>query len=191
MPLTAVEEALGGLGGRLREARQQKRLSLQALSDRAGVSAAAIHRIEQGNMMPTITTLMKIAAALNRPVSYFVNERSPDDPVVLTRAGKGGPVYTSKSGLALRNLSGPYGHFLLAGAEATIDARADSGEEPMEHPGEELVHMVEGRLLFVIQDEQYLLEAGDTLHFRADRPHRWENPDRRRARALWMALRTR
>ena len=189
--VAAVEEALNGLGSKLREARQQKHLSLQALSDRANVSAAAIHRIEQGDMMPTITTLMKIAVALNRPVAYFINEQETDDPVVLTRPDDGRALFTSKQGLELRSITGPYGQFVLAGAMATISARANSGPDPMEHPGEELIHMLEGRLRVTVSGEKFLLEAGDSLHFRTDRPHSWANPDRRRARAIWMAFRAR
>ena len=44
-------------------------LSLQQLGERSDVSAAAIHKIEQGGMVPTITTLLKLASALGRPVS--------------------------------------------------------------------------------------------------------------------------
>jgi quercetin dioxygenase-like cupin family protein len=59
----------------------------------------------------------------------------------------------------------------------------------MEHPGEELVHLLEGELEFQVDDETVLLAPGDSLHFRTDRPHRWRNPGRKPARAVWMALR--
>jgi quercetin dioxygenase-like cupin family protein len=59
----------------------------------------------------------------------------------------------------------------------------------MEHPGEEMVYMLEGSLTFEVDDTSYTLRRGDALHFRTDRPHRWSNPGPRSARALWMALR--
>jgi quercetin dioxygenase-like cupin family protein len=188
----AVGAVIDGLGAKVREVRQQKGLSLQRLADRAGVSAAAIYRIEQGNMVPTITTLMKLAVALNRPVSFFVNEYVADKPVVHTIASGRQPVATSKRGLELQGITGPYGQFLLAGAIAVIDPGAESGPEPMVHPGEELVHLLDGRLEFTVDDEKYSLDPGDSLHFRTDRPHQWRNPDARTsARAVWMAFRTR
>jgi transcriptional regulator with XRE-family HTH domain len=188
----AVGEVIDGLGTKVREVRQQKGLSLQRLAERAGVSAAAIYRIEQGNMVPTITTLMKLAVALNRPVSFFVNEFVADKPVVFTPASSRQPVATSKQGLDLQGITGPYGQFLLAGAVAVVDPGADSGPEPMVHPGEELVHVLDGRLEFTVDDGVYALAPGDSLHFRTDRPHQWRNPDgRRAARAVWMAFRTR
>jgi transcriptional regulator with XRE-family HTH domain len=188
----AVGEVIDGLGAKVREVRQQKGLSLQRLAERAGVSAAAIYRIEQGNMIPTITTLMKLAVALNRPVSYFVNEFVADKPVVLIQSSARHPVATSKQGLDLQGITGPYGQFLLAGAVAVVEPGADSGSDPMVHPGEELVHLLDGRLEFTIDDEVYALTPGDSLHFRTDRPHLWRNPDARKsAQAVWMAFRTR
>lgn len=153
------------------------------------MSAAAIHKIEHNGMVPTITTLMKVAAALNRSVAYFVDEE-PAEPAVLVRCDDRKPVYTSKERLDLAGISGPYGHFFMAGAIATVEPEADSGPRPMEHPGEELIFMLEGTLCFSVEGEEYLLRKGDSLHFRTDRPHSWHNPASRPARAVWMALRS-
>ncbi len=87
-------------------------------------------------------------------------------------------------------MSGPYGRFFMAGAVATAEPKADSGKKPMEHPGEELVYVLQGTLRFDIDGEEHVLRRGDALHFRTDRPHRWWNPYSRPARAIWMALRS-
>ncbi len=185
-----LDEIVASIGPKVRRLRQQKGLSLQQLADRSGVSAAAIHKVERNGMVPTITTLVKLAAALNRPVSYFVDEDSEMDKVAaLVRRADRKPVFTSKGGLALENISGPYGRFFIAGAAATVEPHADSGPDPMAHPGEELVHVLRGKLDFDVDGEQYRLSVGDSLHFRTDRPHRWSNPTDRPAKALWMALR--
>src|SRR5687768_11776718 len=55
------------IGPKIRRLRQLKGLSLQQLGERSDISAAAIHKIERNGMVPTITTLMKLAVALNRP----------------------------------------------------------------------------------------------------------------------------
>ena len=178
------------IGPKIRRLRQLKGLSLQQLGERSDISAAAIHKIERNGMVPTITTLMKLAVALNRPLSYFVDEdANTDDPVVFIGAGERRPVFTSKAGLELNSITGPYGRFFLAGASASIEPQAHSGGNAMEHPGEELVHLLEGKLEFEIDGETFSLSPGDSLHFRTDRPHRWRNPGRQPAKAVWMALR--
>jgi transcriptional regulator with XRE-family HTH domain len=185
-----LNDVIAAIGPKIRELRRQKSLSLQQLAERSGVSAAAIHKIERNGMVPTIATLMKLAGALNRTVGWLVDEEAVEGrQAVLVRAAERKPVFTSKSGLELMGLSGPYGRFFMAGAVATVEPAAGSGEKPMEHPGEEMVYMLEGTLRFVVDDATYVLRKGDALHFRTERPHRWENPGPRPARALWMALR--
>jgi quercetin dioxygenase-like cupin family protein len=109
--------------------------------------------------------------------------------VTVIRADERSRLYTSKQGLELQNISGRYGPFWVAGADAFVDPEADSGPEPMSHPGEELVVILEGRMIFTIDGESYELEAGDSIHFRTVRPHAWANPDRQPARAIWLSIR--
>lgn len=191
MPQAALDAVVGAIGGKIRQVRQQKGLSMQQLADRSDVSTAAIHKIEHSNMTPTITTLMKLAAALNRSVAFFVDEEDLGRPAVFTGADTRRPVLTSKQGLELQGISGPYGQFLLAGAVAVLEPGANSGPQPMEHPGEELVHIIDGGIEIMVDDDAYLLYAGDSLHFRTDRPHRWRNIAAGATQAMWMAFRTR
>jgi transcriptional regulator with XRE-family HTH domain len=185
-----LERIVGSIGLKVFSLRKSMGLSLQQLGERSDVSAAAIHKIEQGGMVPTITTLLKIAGALGRPVSYFVEEDgSREDLAVLTPSGEVRPVYTSHKGISLSSISGPYSRFLLAGARATVAPGANSGRKPMQHPGEELVHLTEGVLEFTVAGKSFRLEPGSSLHFRGDQPHTWCNPGETEARAVWMALR--
>ena len=185
-----VHDAVASIGPKIRQLRQQKKMSLQQLSERSDVSAAAIHKIERNAMVPTITTLMKLASALNRSIAYLVSEEEDEDRhAVLTRASARRPVFTSKEGLRLEGISGPYGRFFIAGASAKVEPEADSGPRPMEHLGEELVYVLAGSMTFDVDGEEYVLRRGDTLHFRTDRPHRWWNPATQPARVIWMALR--
>jgi transcriptional regulator with XRE-family HTH domain len=185
-----LNQIVSSIGPKLRELRLQQRLSMQQLADRADVSAAAIHKIERSGMVPTITTLLKLAGALDRPVSYFVEEDAEDSgPVVFTPAEARNSVFTSHRGIDLSGISGPYGRFFVAGALATVDPGADSGPNPMEHPGEELVFVLDGVLEFTVEDQSFRLQKGDAIHFRTDRRHQWSNPGSKDARAVWMALR--
>jgi transcriptional regulator with XRE-family HTH domain len=190
-PMTQdLTRIVSGIGPKLRSLRKQAGLSLQQLATRSDVSAAAIHKIEQSGMVPTITTLLKLAGALGRPVAYFVDEEEiASDPTVFIRDGEQRPILTSHTGIELAGISGAYGRFFLAGARATVIPGASSGERAMEHPGEELVYVLQGRLEFVVNGQRYCLGAGDSLHFRTVQPHSWRNPGATEAVALWMALR--
>jgi transcriptional regulator with XRE-family HTH domain len=181
---------VSGIGPKLHTLRKQAGFSLQQLAVRADVSAAAIHKIEQSGMVPTITTLLKLAGALGRPVAYFVDEEEvPSSPTVYIKDGEQRAILTSHTGIDLAGISGPYGRFYLAGARATVIPGASSGDRFLEHPGEELVYVLEGCLDFTVNEETYRLDPGDSLHFRTVQRHAWRNPGKTDAVALWMALR--
>jgi transcriptional regulator with XRE-family HTH domain len=184
-----IDRTVSEIGAKLAKARAERGWSLAQLAERSGLSTAAVHKIEKNGMTPTIASLMKIASALGKSVGYFVEESDSARPVTMIRRDERTRLFTSKQGLVLENISGRYGPFWVAGAEASLEPFADSGPDPMTHPGEELVLVLEGRMRFVIDDEQYDLEAGDSLHFRTVRPHAWSNPSEQPARAIWLAIR--
>lgn len=190
MPEAELETVVSSIGPKIRELRDMRGLSLQQLSDRSDVSPAAIHKVEQGNMVPTITTLLKLAAALDRPVSYFVDEEeAAPSTVVFTPASERRSVYTSHVGIELEGISGPYGQYFVASAIAELEPGASSGDKPLRHPGEELIYMLSGTMEVDVGERTIRLNVGDSVHFRTDREHRWRNPTKRPAKAVWMALR--
>ena len=185
-----LSAVVNSIGPKVHRLRKQWNLSLQQLAVRSDVSTAAIHKVEQGTMVPTITTLLKLAAALEQPVSYFVDEEEASPSyVVFTPAGARRSIYTPHEGLSLGGISGPYGQYFVATAIAEVAPGADSGQSPLRHAGEELIHMLSGRLDVSVGDQEFQLRRGDSIHFRTDHEHRWRNPAKHPARAVWTALR--
>lgn len=184
-----VETIVGSIGAKLRYIRKQQRLSLQQLATKADVSAATIHKIEHSDMVPTVTTLLKIASALDCPASYFIEDEQFAKPVAFTPASQRPGVYTPHRGMELRSISGPYAPFRCAAAVATVSPGAHSGTKLLLHPGEELVYVEEGLLTFVIAGESYAIGAGDSIHFLGDQAHRWSNDGTEPVRAVWFVLR--
>ena len=188
----AVDRIVNSIGPRLRELRLQHSLSLQQLAERAGVSAAAIHKIERNGMVPTITTLLKLAEAFDRPVGYFVDEEAEGaGPVAFTPASARAAVRGTPPGVEALAISGSYARFSVDATVATLAPGATSGPGLAQYQGEELVHVIEGTLDFDVDGKPYRLSPGDSLHFRTDRPHRWQNAERAPVRALWIRLRPR
>ena len=185
-----IEQTVSNIGAKVAKARAERGWSLQQLAKRAGLSPASIHKIEKSGMTPTITSLMKVAAALGKSVGWFIEESDGLRPVTVVRRDERTRLHTSKDGLVLNNISGRYGPFFVAGAEADVEPWADSGPQPMVHPGEELVLLLEGTMRFTIDAVDYDLEEGDSIHFRTAYPHSWANPSAQPARAIWLAIRS-
>jgi len=60
------------LGGRLRELRKAKKLTLETLAEKSGVGEKYLGGIERGTENPTITTLEKVADALSVKLQQLV-----------------------------------------------------------------------------------------------------------------------
>jgi transcriptional regulator with XRE-family HTH domain len=187
--LPEIERAVSAIGAKLAAARSERGWSLAQLAQRAGMSPAAVHKIEKSGMTPTIASLMKLAAALGTTVAFFIDEADADREVRVTRRADREPISTSKP-VELHDISGRYGPFNIAGAEAVIAPGADSGPEAMRHVGEELVVVLEGAMTFTVAGQAHDLEAGDSIHFRTHHPHSWANPADRPSRVMWFVGRS-
>ena len=66
------------IGERIRQRRRSRRLSLRALAEAAGVSAAAISNYETGKDVPGSSVLLSLARALDARVDYFFRSVSVD-----------------------------------------------------------------------------------------------------------------
>jgi transcriptional regulator with XRE-family HTH domain len=184
--LAEIERAVSEIGAKVAASRADRGWSLAQLATRADLSTATVHKVERGTMTPSIAVLMKLAAALGRPVAHFIDETDVERDVSVVRAADREPIPTTKHGLTLRNVTGRYGPFQMAGAEATFAADATSGPDPMRHPGEEFVYVLDGGLRFTVADQLHELGPGDAMHYRTYHPHAWRTAGDRPARALWF-----
>ena len=142
-------------------------------------------------MVPTITTLLKIAAALNRPVSYFVKEEPGENrPVAyIRRDDRSADLHRPPAASTWPASPVPTAGSSSPAPSPTVQPGANSGDRPMEHPGEELIFVLDGMFELDVDGQHFALGEGDALHFRTDRPHRWHNPTTHPIKAMWLALR--
>lgn len=194
-PRTAAgwEPIVGAIGPKVREIRQQLGLSLQQLAVRADVSAAAIHKVERGDMVPTITTLLKLAAALGRPIGYFVDDTDQAAPIAVHVAAAEQPEpppewSPASTGVEAFGLTVPDDRLRACAIHATIAPGGSSGDVRLRSRGEELLLVLDGTLAVEVAGERYQVRAGDTLHYPTDRPHSWHNPGPEPVRAIWWLL---
>lgn len=66
------EQFLGGIGGRVREMRQWRRMSLEELAARTEMSKTGLWQIETGRSDPQAPTLARLSIALGCKVDWIV-----------------------------------------------------------------------------------------------------------------------
>lgn len=186
-PRTVDDTALSGLGDRLRDLRQAKGWSLGELSAASGVPPSTISKIENLLMNPSLVHAINLATALGENLGFLVvrdGQRSSDFSVV--RSGQRARLDLPEMSLTLQDLHGDFEPGVLEARMGLIAPGARSGEDPMTHPGEEVCHVLEGAIRYDVDGEIHELAPGDTIHFRCDVPHHWQNIADGPTRVLWV-----
>jgi transcriptional regulator with XRE-family HTH domain len=173
----------------VREQRRVRGLSLQQAAALAGVSAASIHKVERGDMVPTVTTLLKLAGAFELPLSSFVDDTLDDSTgLQVVREAERTSVPSPWAKTTRASVTTGTGPFRLAGEVLEVAAGA-SGELPAApETGERIWHVLDGSLEVAAGAAPVVIRAGDTLQVRGDRPISWRNTTRRVARALHVTV---
>ena len=163
------------LGGRVKELRGRRGLTLEALAERSGVSRAMISKLERGEKNPTLVVAAKLAEGLGVTLSQLVGMEERREVVVVPREGRM-VMRDSETGFERQLLSPTFVGRGVEFVRNEIPEGSTSGEFPPHRKGvAEHVVVERGRLRAVLGGEEYLLEEGDAVYFEADVPHRFDN----------------
>ena len=179
---TMAGEKTFNLGERLRRLRKEQQNSIRSLASKSGISANALSQIERGMTSPTVSTLYKLADALDIPVTAFFGVDEEKQDVILARARQSPRVPIVKGtweGRGGEKFTGRVEPFVL-----TLEVGANSGSNPMLHTGHEFVFCFGGSVEYKVEDRSYLLNPGDSLLFAAHLNHEWRNAGKTTANLL-------
>lgn len=176
------------VGLRMKHTRLLKAMTLRQLAEAAGCSESLLSKIENGRANPSLKMLHRVAAALGMPVAGLFQPHGDPDDVVL-RSGERAVIETDQirqgRGIRLEALIPNSGRHLLAGFINHIEP-GGSSEGDMEHEGEEFGYVLEGMIELTVDGRSYSLGAGDSFHFRSERPHAYRNTQSTMARVIWI-----
>ncbi len=82
------QDRVARVGSVIRAVRRQEGLTARALASRAGVSQAFLSQVERGLNAPSLATLYRIADALGRSPSDFLDPALADDVLVVRAEGR-------------------------------------------------------------------------------------------------------
>ncbi|MFD4318325.1 helix-turn-helix domain-containing protein [Streptomyces sp. NPDC058548] len=165
-PGAAGPDVLPDVAPQLRALRRRRGLTLEAAAQRAGLSPAHLSRLETGNRQPSLPMLLALARIYGTTVSELLGETPPErDPVV--RAGRSEPV--EADGWIYRQAGGAGRALQCLRVHVPYATRADIVRV---HPGEEWIHVLEGRVRLALGEAVHVLDPGDSAHFDSLTPHR-------------------
>jgi len=175
------------VGARLRALRMSKGLTVSALAAISQVPPSTISKMENGRLQPSLVHAINLAMALGENLGFLVDRyrADPEDMVVVRRSDRSKIEYPD-FGMTLEDLNGNFHSGVLEARIGELEPGATSGSQPMTHYGDELCIVLEGAIRYTIGDEVFELEKGNSLHFKSDQEHRWENDEDGITRVLWV-----
>jgi transcriptional regulator with XRE-family HTH domain/uncharacterized protein YaiE (UPF0345 family) len=160
-----------GLGARIRQRRQSLGMTLVELADAAGLSHPFLSQIERGQARPSMASLRRVAAALGVSEATLLAPGAPSGMVRVVRSGEGESLFNAED-----DRSGT-SRVVASGGGVVVQEFADGPFEfldPYQHPGEEALYVVSGRVEVRIDGEDELVELapGDAVTYPGSVPHR-------------------
>ncbi len=174
------------IGKKLKATRLRNDMTIQELSESSKVSSNMISRIERGLTTPSVEIIVRLANAFGMSINYFVEEAEKGSTIVHTKKGQGEPIFFFEDKHQIISLTQGLRDPNFTVFFDTIEPNCGSGDGGMIHSGEEFALVVEGALEFIIDDERFVLEEGDSIVFKASLPHRWRNLHQGKTNVLWV-----
>ncbi len=172
------------LGRSIRKLRQEHGWTLEELSSRCDLSVGFLSQVERGLSSLSVASLKTVCDALEVPLAQFFTMPDNGRPSI-SKAGR--PPYQMRIG------SSDVVYSLLSGARPHRTMEAFVAEYPSKysppitsHEGEEFGYILSGSFLLLFDEEEHVLEAGDSFQIDSDRPHTVRNLSDKSARILWV-----
>jgi transcriptional regulator with XRE-family HTH domain len=173
---------------RFKLARRAAGLTLRQVAEKAGLATSTVHKIEASRLVPSLAVCIRLADALDRRISYFVEEGETDSvDIRFINRGAGRVAHARGSLLHFEYIAEPLVNPRMEGFIVTVAPGGKSGADvPIRYRGEKIVFGLEGHVRFHIRSEPHVLGPGDTLHLKGNVPHTWENAGKKPARMLMV-----
>lgn len=159
------------IGDKVRLVRENRKLGVDQLAERAELRTELIARIESGDLIPSLGPLMRIARALGVRLGTFLDDQESVGPVVVRAGEKRKVMHVSDKSRPGRS---DLDFFALAANKAgrhmepfLIDIYPSSAEEakPSAHEGEEFILVLAGDVEIRYGTDTYRLSRGDSIYY--------------------------
>ena len=163
------------IGPFIRDLRKERGMTMIQLAERTGFSQGFLSKVENSKSAPSVSTLIKIAKALDVRLSYIFGESESETTLTLVKKNE-------RKEMA-RNGS-QFGYRYEALAPQFLNRRMDpyilthpahTEITPIfQHEGQEMLYVLEGTMRFLHGTKEMIVEAGDCVYFDASIPHHGE-----------------
>ncbi len=185
--MRAQRTGTGSIGGKVRELRRERGLSVRTLASRTGFSPSFISQMEAEAVSPSIASLEKVAEELGVSLGQFFSSIEAAPREVVRREER--PEYESgwsKSTVEL--LADPAPGRKLSAVQITVDPGGASGKHAAFGVQEAVVLVLSGELVARLGGQEIELYEGDAVYVSEGRGFSWENTATEEAILVMVAV---
>jgi quercetin dioxygenase-like cupin family protein/ribosome-binding protein aMBF1 (putative translation factor) len=169
------EEIPADMGIRVKRARESRGMSLFDVYLRTDIAVDQLSQIEEGQVVPALGTVIKLAKALDLKMGYFISGEEGkaytivrrDDREVISR-------YDSKKekhyGYEYESLAPHKKDRHMEPFLVTLKP-SETEEERSTHDGQEFIFVLQGKMEVRLGEDIHLLEPGDSIYYDSTVPH--------------------
>ena len=175
------------IGPKVRALRLKKKMGLVELGKHTGLSPALLSKLERGRLFPTLPTLLRIALVFGVGLEHFFLALDRTEPVVVRKSERIRFPSTPEAATPafhFESLDFPATNRPMSAYFVEFDGTATGADAAHEHAGVELIYVVDGRLGVTQDGIEHVLNAGDSMYFRGERPHTYRRHGARRCAAV-------
>lgn len=170
------------IGELIKSLRTEQGMTLAELGDKVSLSPSYLSQIERDRTIPSLSTLVNVASALNVKPGYFFD--SGDDTTLVLHADQALQPESVNPGITRYPLAPEEGNDILQVYRVVIQPCSQIYEfDP--YTGEEMCFVLSGELTVVVGDETYSLEAGDSIHYDGLLINSWTNQGEEPCEVIW------
>ncbi|MDI6753266.1 MAG: cupin domain-containing protein [Thermodesulfobacteriota bacterium] len=180
------------LGEKIKDLRLQKRYTLRQVAGKTGLSIALLSQIENSAVSPPVATLLRIARALDVNIGHFFREEESREKAVVVRKNERRKTFRR---MHAQHGEGGYTYEALAYTKNAkhmepflVEFEPKKKEELtfLNHRGEEFLFLFRGQLAFHYNQDEIVLDSGDSLYFDSGVPHAFRALKGKKAQAIVM-----
>jgi transcriptional regulator with XRE-family HTH domain len=176
------------IGKKLRQLRLRKKIALVDLGKHAGLSASLLSQLENGKLVPTLSTLARLAMVFDVSLDHFFGAKKKRQLFALIRAEER-IKFPDRPDSPLpsyffENLAYACQDKSIQVYLAEFPNRAPSEVTEHLHEGAEFVFVLEGEVTIRYEDEDHELRTGDSVYFDPSEPHSYRGVSKTPARAF-------
>lgn len=177
------------VGEKIHNCRKQQKVTLKQLSDKSGVALATLSRMENGKMVGTLDSHIRIAKALGIALPELYSEVVvKEQKVELQAHGATADTFVHDAGKSsIRMLTSKVLSKKMMPIFITIQVGGATHKEESPKGAEKFIYVLEGSLEVIIGKERFELHKQDTLYFDASLPHLFKNIGKVEVNAICVA----